>query len=251
MIYYFSATGNSKYVAEKVQERFGGELCDMAKALQQKEFEYSFEEGGKATFVFPVYYGGLPKIVAEFIANMQFKGPEPEICGIMTFGSSAFGADRMFRKAIKNKGMNVRAVYDVKMVENCVFVFKIPIKEAVLMTLKRSDSRIKDVLDAMEYNHRVTFKSGPLSALMSHIEYSLYEPSSGTKKFWVTDDCIGCGLCQTICPVQAITMDEGKPVWTKAKCVHCAGCIHRCPPHAIQYGKGTLKRNRYVNPNFR
>ena len=251
MVFYFSATGNSKFVADRVQERFGGHTCDMAKAFNKGMTDFTFEEGEKAVFVFPVYYAGLPSIVSNFIASMNFIGPDPEITGIFTYGSLAFGADKQFKKAIQAKGKKVRAVYDVKMVENCIFMFNIPIREAALMTLKRANDRIRDVLDSMEYNHRVTFKSNLFAGAISGLEQSLYKSSCGTQKFWVSDKCIGCGLCQTICPAKAIDMDEGRPVWVKDKCVHCAGCIMRCPAEAIQYGKSTEKRNRYVNPDLK
>jgi len=250
MIFYYSATGNSKYVAKKVQERFGGNLIDMAAAVRKKNYEHAFVEGETAVFVFPVYFAGLPATVAEFINKLEIKGEQPEICGICTFGGIAGGVDRRFRKAFKAKGISVRAFYDVKMPENCIFVFNPPIREAALMTLKRSDARIKDVLDSMAFNHRKPYRSGPLDWFVSAVEGPLYGPSCGTKKFTVDDRCIGCGLCQTVCPVAAIEMEDGRPVWTKAKCDHCAGCIMRCPVEAIQYGRSTKKRFRYVHPDI-
>ena len=60
--------------------------------------------------------------------------------------------------------------------------------------------------------------------------------------------CIGCGLCQEICPCGAITLSGGKPAWTKSKCVQCLGCLHRCPTQAIHWKKADEHRGRYYNP---
>ena len=69
-----------------------------------------------------------------------------------------------------------------------------------------------------------------------------------TKPFVVTDHCIGCGLCQEICPCGAILISGGKPAWVKSKCVRCLGCLHRCPAQAIHWKTPEEDRGRYYNP---
>ena len=67
----------------------------------------------------------------------------------------------------------------------------------------------------------------------------------------MTDECISCGLCERQCPLNAIRMENGKPVWVKDKCTLCLGCLHRCPKAAIHYGTNekTVLHGRYLNPN--
>lgn len=72
-----------------------------------------------------------------------------------------------------------------------------------------------------------------------------------TAHFRVEDSCIGCGLCARKCPVQAIRMENGRPVWVQDRCALCLGCLHRCPRFAIQYGKHTKQHGQYTNPNVR
>ncbi len=65
-----------------------------------------------------------------------------------------------------------------------------------------------------------------------------------TDNFHVSDACIGCGHCATICPAYAIEMSEpasGKkkdrrPTWVKHDCFMCFGCMRLCPKAAIRYG---------------
>ena len=42
--------------------------------------------------------------------------------------------------------------------------------------------------------------------------------------------------------------DDMVPVWVEDQCALCYGCINGCPAQAIQYGKGTEKHGRYMNP---
>ncbi|MDO8869376.1 MAG: EFR1 family ferrodoxin [Methanobacteriaceae archaeon] len=71
------------------------------------------------------------------------------------------------------------------------------------------------------------------------------------KKFYATEDCNNCGLCEEMCPSEVIQKENGKPVWIEEKWSHCSGCINRCSTKAIQYGNSTIKRGRYLNPNVK
>lgn len=47
------------------------------------------------------------------------------------------------------------------------------------------------------------------------------------------DKCIGCGECETVCPVGAIHMENDKSVLDKEKCIGCASCVAVCPSMAL------------------
>ena len=58
-----------------------------------------------------------------------------------------------------------------------------------------------------------------------------------------------CGICAKVCPLNNITMVDGKPVWGN-DCIHWSACINRCPKLAIEYGKKTQGKNRYVAKKY-
>lgn len=49
----------------------------------------------------------------------------------------------------------------------------------------------------------------------------------------ITDSCIGCGICQGVCPQGVI--EEGDPFYIQAEhCLHCGACYEACPVQAIE-----------------
>ena len=57
--------------------------------------------------------------------------------------------------------------------------------------------------------------------------------------------CVGCGRCVTVCPTQAIFLDDsGKAIVNSALCQGCAACAAQCPVQAIQIIPSALARQR-------
>jgi len=47
--------------------------------------------------------------------------------------------------------------------------------------------------------------------------------------------CNGCGLCEEICPLDAIRLDcEGKPYLKYDECWYCGSCEVECPKGALK-----------------
>jgi len=54
--------------------------------------------------------------------------------------------------------------------------------------------------------------------------------------------CVGCGICESKCPVGAISVDKEKgiAVIDKDKCIDCGICMKNCPQKAIKKIEGKL-----------
>ena len=55
------------------------------------------------------------------------------------------------------------------------------------------------------------------------------------KGYRITDNCIGCGKCMTVCPQNCIDRGEPKPYNIRQNnCLHCGACFENCPVGAIE-----------------
>ncbi|MBQ8971559.1 MAG: 4Fe-4S binding protein [Clostridia bacterium] len=52
------------------------------------------------------------------------------------------------------------------------------------------------------------------------------------KGYCISDACIGCGICEGVCPQRAI-VDEGPRKIMQEHCLHCGSCFEHCPAQAI------------------
>ena len=241
MIFYFTGTGNS-LMAAKLIAPAGERFVDMADARKKGEFHYEIAEGERVGFVFPVYCYTIGDAVVDFLEKAEIVGAD-YVFAVLTCGGGMGGAAVYLRKLLEKKGITLSYASAVVMPDNTVFYWNIASDEKIEDRLELAKDRLADIrADLAERTVR------PPKGLSTGWLRTFYHWMTGTKKFHVTDSCIGCGLCERICPESAIEIKEGRPVWVKKDCTKCAGCINRCPKGAIQYGSGTAKRRRYVNP---
>lgn len=67
----------------------------------------------------------------------------------------------------------------------------------------------------------------------------------------VTDDCIGCGICESVCPNGKYSLSEGKATRKEGPCDYCQACAQNCPQKAIIPGKTDKNpKARFRNPQI-
>ena len=159
----------------------------------------------------------------------------------------------IFEKALEENGLVLDSGFSVVMPDNCITLFEVDSEEEISEKFEKAEKTLDHILRAINLGWSDFFrvKRGKMSGVLSTVVNPFFSMGAlKTKSFYVTDDCIGCGLCEKICTSGCIEMTAGKPVWTEDSCNMCVACLNRCPAKAIQYGKKTEKRGRYVHPIF-
>lgn len=52
--------------------------------------------------------------------------------------------------------------------------------------------------------------------------------------YFISDECIACGACESDCPTDAISESGGKYAIDPEKCIDCGTCQGTCPVDAPQ-----------------
>lgn len=252
MIFYFSATGNSKYVAMQLAKATEDVVYSIVEELKQNTCNYTVQDGERVGIVCPIYFWGLPTIVLDFISRLKLDYTNrPYIYSVMTFGTSTGQANYMMRKALKEKGIHIDGRFVVRMVDNYTPMFNLSDKDKCKRITEAAEPYIKNVCNMITERKQGIFDNRRLPHFISQLEYLLYDGNRKTQHFWVKDNCIGCKLCAKKCPANAIEIHDSRPIWTKEQCILCLGCLHRCPTFSIQYGKNTVKHGQFINPNVK
>lgn len=255
MIFYFTGTGNSLQVAKSIAEYNGERLISISKEMNSKResFEYTLEENETIGFVFPIYAWGPPKMVLQFIEKLKLNNYKDNyVFSVVTCGDNIGNTMKVLGNYLIKKGMKLNSGFSIRMPNNYIIMFDVDpkeLEEEKLLALKETLKNINIIIKERKTDIFEIEKGSFPGVLTGVINPLFIINAMNTKKFYATDRCTGCGLCERVCNSNTIKVKE-RPEWGK-ECTQCLACIHLCPVKAIQYGKNTENKGRYKNPNVK
>lgn len=244
MIFYYSGTGNSKYSAKRIADALGDTLLSMNERIKAGDFS-PVETGERLVVVTPTYAWRIPRIVRDWLMKTELRGAE-RIWFVMTCGSEIGDAGSYNRALCQAKGVGCMGTAQLVMPENYIAMFNAPQADEARAIVAKAEPDIDRAIALIRAGEAFAptrrglydrFMSGPVNPIF----YSFCVKADA---FTVSDACVGCGRCEKLCPTNAVTLRDGRPVWGKG-CTHCMACICYCPAAAIEYGKKSLGKPRY------
>lgn len=249
MIFYFSGCGNSRHVAETLASGLNDRLVFIPEAARKNQYDYTLAEGERLGFVFPVYSWAPPRLVLDFVKQLQLTNKPDYVYFACTCGDECGLTEKIFRKALLEKELTLSACFSLIMPETYIGMpgFKLDTEENAHKKKMEADAILMKTLPLLI--DKICFseiKVGPLAWLKSHVINSSFNKFAiDDRKYRSTDQCISCGKCVSVCPLQNISLENGHPKW-HGHCTMCMACYHHCPINAIQYGKNTEGKGQYT-----
>lgn len=247
-IIYFSGTGNTKYIAEKMKEAISTKDIKVDLINIEKDriipsiYDYIIIGG-------PVYVERYPEILLKYLEDNLYN-----YTGICMMYSTQ-GADKhtpVFKHAMKRlKHLNVTYYNYLAMPNNFyTFMLKKSPKDEEIKLIKqaslKAQSMILDFLNGKVNNYEISNIRVSMSEIIYKLVYPFFRKLLMRKLKIDKNKCIECGVCEKFCPAKSIKITPELKI--NDDCTFCQRCIHSCPKNAFLYkGKPIIQ----YKPNFK
>ena len=207
--------------------------------------------GKYIVIVYPVHNYDMPHMVQRFIKSAEFDR-NAFIGGIITHGGDKGNALFTLKSLLAEKEIKLSYANDLFMPVNSRIMYG-RTTDKVDERLGNAKDKIvtliaPELLNKLE-NADSLKKNGFIKAMTNLVEKPFLK--SRFTPIVQSENCISCGICQKVCPVENITMeDEGAVI--ESHCESCLSCMHWCPEVAIGFGKRTVnKEQQYHHPDVK
>jgi len=237
-LYVFSATGNSLTSARMLASQL--EDCRVVSVASLKHSTKVVDNADAIGFVFPVYHGSMPWPVRELINKMVFS-PEAYIFILPTFrgsaGKTAQRADQLLRTRGQKLALSLGLLMPGNSSQN-----EPQVDAAYLAAQQENVAAMVGRILARETEDYTAAELIPASPV---------DHANNFRGIMSDENCIGCGTCVRVCPMENIRIENGKSVIGDA-CATCLACFHWCPKEAIYMSKqeNMARRVKYHHPDI-
>ena len=233
IMFYFSGTGNSRYLAESFCEKTKSTAYSIESDV---DFASLMRENSIIGFCYPIYGSRVPKIMREFAIKHTdiLKGKK-----IIIFATqNVFSGDgaRVFVDLFPRNHFTVILAEHFLMPNNVSNLFFYPLASEKRLEKYRNDTLAKINRMCREIKSGIYRKRGfhIISRVLGFIQGGVFPYIEDILKdrVRITKDCNQCGVCMKICPSHNFVLHENQ-ISTRGKCFLCYRCINQCPKKAI------------------
>ena len=236
IMFYFSGTGNLKYIAELFCENMNAECYSIE---EDTDFTKLIADNDTIAFCYPVYMSRVPRIMREFVGKHMelLKGKNVIIfCTQLILSGDGVRAFAALFKGVSKNYVNVIYAEHFFMPNNVsnMAILPVPSDKTIAKCVPKSQRKMQSVCDnikAGKVKKRGFNVFSRFFGLFQGVFLSTLEKKANNS-VKVTSDCTGCGICVEVCPMNNLVLG-GENISHNHNCTMCYRCINKCPHGAI------------------
>lgn len=243
---YFSGTGNSKYAVELFCREYENETPVFS--IEDSEAIAAISKADMLVIGYPVQYSTVPKILRDFVSEHKELWKNKRVFVIATMGLFSGDGSGILGRLLQKYGAEVVGGLHLKMPDSIgdEKALKRPLDKNREL-VREAEQKIKDSVKLLKEGHPTKEGIGPLYRIAGLFGQRLYfghKTKNYSSKLRIDKEtCVGCGSCVKLCPMDNLSMQEGKAV-SGDRCTMCYRCINKCPKQAITLlGKNVVEQS--------
>ncbi len=253
LILYHSGVGNTKLVAEVLNNKLKESFETKVIAVEELSNEFVIDNYDGYIIGFPTYHTHPSESIIKFIDNASSIDKKMPAYIYTTCGWYSGNALRIFAKKCIRKNI-IPVSYRTFRCAATDGVLLFPFID-ILFTFE------KDLVQKIEREAEKVKKEFICKSHSYDVpRFKLYSILNFPNKMigqWITlkiflhkKNCIRCGKCIKNCNMNAMKLGKGNfPLFDKANCEKCYRCIHHCPHKALSLSKRKVPQ-RQLSEDF-
>ncbi|MEG2500861.1 MAG: EFR1 family ferrodoxin [Oscillospiraceae bacterium] len=224
---YFSPTGATKKAAMLVSDALSGDVIGLDISCADTDYsQYSFAKDDVCVIAVPSYGGRVPSTALARIKAMSAGGAKAVL--LTSFGNRDYD-DTLLE--LKNEATKIGF--------NVVAAIAAVTEHSIMRQFGTGRPDAADAKELVSYAHKIApLLQGDAAPRDITVKGNMpYREYNGVPLKPKADKaCTNCGVCAKLCPVGAISAENGK-VTNNDICISCMRCIAVCPHNARSLNK--------------
>ena len=223
LVFYFTATGNSLFVAKQ----FSDEPISIPQELKKSNLSYEADE---IAFVTPDYAGGIPKIVRKFVENATFKAPY--IFTVITYGNACVNVAEYWDEYCREHGVMNNYIQPILMVDSYLPVFDMNQQMTIDKHVDENLAKILEDIGAHK-DHIAPAEMGFFTKeVLKRMQDQHFSMTAERLLELKPNRCVECLTCEKVCPHKNFRLGSNGLEF-RGDCEHCLACVQNCPQKAL------------------
>lgn len=241
LVFFFTATGNSLFVAKQLSDN----PLSIPQELKKGRLSYEADEIG---FVFPDFAAAAPPIVQEFVSKATFNAKY--MFSVITYGNSSVNVCQWWQKFAGEHGKRFDYLKPILMVDNYLPVFDM--NEQIKID-KHTDESLAAIISDIS-SHKTYIEPADMGRfneeILAYMQEAHFTMTSERLLRLDEDRCIQCMMCSRVCPRGNFSLSADGTLSFRGQCEYCLACVHVCPQKALYLEHERNREARYRNPNI-